>query len=487
MKILLVYPNLMLQTALPNNIALLSSYLKAYGHSVCLFDTTYYNTEELSTDERRVKRLQVKPFDFNDARIQVNKECVYESFKKLLEDYKPSLVAITLLDDTLDLAFRLLKHTGNVPVIAGGVSAILDPGRILGNDDIDFVCIGEGEHTIVEICDYIQGVHGIEDVRNIGYKKDGVIKFTWKDNPIDINSLLMEDYTIFDEKRFYRPMLGKMVKSIPVNLDRGCPYKCSFCCSPSIKKKIGSNYYRMKTVSRIESEIKHQLGLKPDIEFLYFNSESFLIRDIDFLYCFAGMYEQFSIPFWCQANISTVSDEKIKLLKEMGCVSISIGLESGDETYRKTILKKHFSNQQVLDVFKIFKKYDLPVSINNIIGFPDETRKQIFKTISLNRKIYHIYKKTFMSGFIFQPYHGTELYDYCLSKNYINNTTKTDTVTGDPTVFNPYLSSERIVGMLNTFSMYIKFPFYYYPLIWLAERNETILNLLRRRYWNVYG
>jgi len=495
MKVLFIYPNLMLQTALPNHIAILSACLKQKGHIVKLFDTTFYRTEDKSTDERRVERLQVKPFKFDDANIGLNNGDVYRDFLILLNDFKPDLIAITLIDDTLELALDMLSYQDmpssqvhKAPVIAGGVSAILAPDKILSNKNIDYVCTGEGERTLVALCEYLSGrCHSITQVLNLGYKRDGKIMYTEKDDVVDINKLPFEDYDIFDQKRLYRPMRGKMVRCIPLNLDRGCPYSCTFCCAPAIKKQLGARYFRMKTVERIEEEIKHHLKLRPDIEFLYFNSESFLVRDLSFLQDFAEMYKQFSIPFWCQANIATITDEKIRIIKKMGCQTMSVGLESGDENYRYNMMNKRFTDQQAIDAFKIIKKYDIPTTINNIIGLPDETRKMIFNTIRLNRRLYQIYDKANPSGLVFQPYKGTKLHDYCLVHGLITEDTKTDTNTGNPTIKNTNINDRELIGLLNTFNMYIKFPVYYYPFIKLAEKHDSILKLLRKRYWHVYG
>lgn len=489
MKVLLVYPNLMLQTSLPNSLPILSACLKEAGHTVKLFETTYYKTEEVSTDERRVQRLQVKSFSYDDVGLQLKKEDVYKDFQMVLESYKPDLIGITLIDDTLDLAFKLLEYTGDIPVVAGGVSTILAPDCILSNPDVDYVCIGEGEKTIVDLCEYLEGKRfvDISHISNLGYKDKTTFIYNDREKPVDIDSLPFEDYSIFDEKRLYRPMRGKMVKSIPINLDRGCPYRCAFCCAPAIKKRIGSGYFRMKSISRIEEEIRHQMKMHPDVEFFYFNSESFLVRDIEFLKSFAEMYKKFGLRFWCQANIDTISDEKIRIVKEMGCLTMSVGLESGDEKFRRTFLHKNFSNEQVLKAFKIIKKYDIPTSVNNIIGYPEETRDQIFKTIDMNRRIFQIYPKASMSGFVFQPYRGTELYDFCLAKGYINKDNRTDTLIGNPTITNPYLSDEELKGLLRTFVMYIKFPKNYYHKIKKAEQDAAIFEKLSRRYWELYS
>ena len=137
MRVLLVYPNLMMQTQLPVNLSLLSAYLKYNDHVVKLFDTTFYCTESKSVDEKRVERLQVKPTNPGDVGIVFKDTGVYDDFRDMIKSFKPDLVAVTFIDDTLKLAYDLLEYTLDVPVVAGGISCILSPEKILENMNID--------------------------------------------------------------------------------------------------------------------------------------------------------------------------------------------------------------------------------------------------------------------------------------------------------------------------------------------------------------
>ena len=65
-KILFLYPNLMLQTGFPMAICIFSTLLKRSGFDVDIFDTTFYKTEDVSSDQIRMENLQVKPFDLGE-------------------------------------------------------------------------------------------------------------------------------------------------------------------------------------------------------------------------------------------------------------------------------------------------------------------------------------------------------------------------------------------------------------------------------------
>ena len=88
---------------------------------------------------------------------------------------------------------------------------------------------------------------------------------------MDNNPLI--DMSLFEDARFYRPMGGKVYRMFPVETHRGCPYKCTFCNSPSqmkmYKEESGTNYLRRKSFENMRNEL---LFYKNEMkaEYLYF-------------------------------------------------------------------------------------------------------------------------------------------------------------------------------------------------------------------------
>ena len=470
-KVLLVYPNFQMINLLPSNISIISACLKENGFDVDLFDTTFYRMDEKSVDEKRVEILQVRPFNLSDCGIYYKDTDVYDDFRKKVENYKPDLIAITIVDDTLDLAIRLLKEVSDlsIPVCAGGVHVIFTPESVLHNDEIDFICWGEGEEALPELCQHLRDDLPIDKIQNIWSKKNGEIVRNQMRNLVDLDKTPFNDFSLFEEARFFRPMQGKVYRMVPVEIDRGCPYNCTFCAAPYLrslyKKETGCSYYRIKSIDRIIEEIKSQVK-QYNAEYIYFNSETFLAMNDDKFDEFAKRYtNEINLPFWCQTRVETVSDFKISRLAEMGCDRISIGIEHGNEQFRRKILKKTFTQKQAIDAFNILKKYAIPITVNNMIGYPDETRELVFDTIGLNRKL----GADSINAYIFTPYNGTVLRDIALQKGYINKDTKTHSIV-DSTLNMPQLSKESIEGLSRTFPLYIKMPKNRYDEIKIAEK-----------------
>src|SRR2546421_8040605 len=109
-RVLFLYPNLMLQTMFPMSVAVLSSVLKKHGCEVAAFDTTFYETEERTSNEYRVERLQMKPFDVQEQRrrLQPCDRLIPDLWAKV-ESFQPNLIAVSALEDTFPLALTMLE------------------------------------------------------------------------------------------------------------------------------------------------------------------------------------------------------------------------------------------------------------------------------------------------------------------------------------------------------------------------------------------
>ena len=221
---------------------------------------------------------------------------------------------------------------------------------------------------------------------------------------VDINRQPIPDFSLFEQERFLRPMAGKIYKTVPIETDRGSPFQCTFCNSPSTAKLYRENkstFFRKKKMSRIQEELRHQVK-RWDAEYIYFTSDTFLSVNDEEFEEFIEVYSEFKLPFWLQSRAETVTEYRARRLKEIGCHRISIGLEHGNEEFRRKVLRKNFDNQEMIKASRILADAGNPVTVNNIIGFPDETRELIFDTIELNRQL--VFDTA--NAAVFAPFHA---------------------------------------------------------------------------------
>ena len=486
-KVLFVYPNTMMATLVPLNIPLLSACLKEKSFQTDLFDTTYYRTEETNFEQKKVELLQIKPFQLEDKGITFKKTDIYEDLRKKVSDFKPDLIAITIVEDTYDLALLLLESVKDfkIPVAAGGVFPTFSAEEVISKETIDMVCIGEGEEALVELCEKMSRGEDYLAVKNFWIKKDGkIIKNSLR--PLtDINKLPFIDFDIFGKERLYRPMFGRIFTMIHVELDRGCPYDCTYCEAPRLRELFKEHgcglYYRKKSTDRIIAEMEHLVRkYRPD--YVNFNSETFLAKPVSELKELAEKYKRINIPFWCQTRPETVTEEKIRILKDMGCDSLQFGIEHGNEVFRSKMLNRHCANEKIVEALKITERYKIPYTVNNIIGFPDETRELIFDTISLNRQV----NPRTMNCYLFTPYKGTFLYRYCIENGYLGKNDKVHQLLDSVKLSMDSITYEEVKGLQRTFSMYAKFPKSDWDRIRVAERFDERGNSMFTELSEIY-
>jgi radical SAM superfamily enzyme YgiQ (UPF0313 family) len=331
------------------------------------------------------------------------------------------------------------------------------------------ICVGEGEEAIVELCERLSRHEDVSGIKNIWVKTNGRITKNPLRRLVDINTVPFIDYDVFERKRLYRPMYGKIYVMAHVELDRGCPYDCTYCEAPHLRMLFEENgcgkYYRRKSPRRMVEELKYIVN-KYSPDYLNFNSETFLARPIGELEEFAGIYKEIGLPFWCQTRPETITEDNARILKDMGCQNLQFGIEHGNEKFRSKMLNRHCSNEKMLNGLKIVEKSGIKYTVNNIIGFPDETRELIFDTINFNRLI----NPATINCYLFTPYRGTRLYKYCVDRGYIDEDTKVHQLLDAAELKMSSISYTELKGLQRAFSLYVRFPISEFETIKMAEK-----------------
>jgi len=474
-KVLFMFPSQRKMSLVPPSIGLFSSLLKKRGVTCELFDTSMYHISGKDPDIVRERNLTVHPVK-EKMEIPYKQTDVFEDLDKKIKEFKPNFIAVTATDCTFMLTLDLLKSIRkyNVLTVLGGVFATFAPDKALSQPEIDIVCIGEGENALIELCEKIGKNESYMDIQNLWIKKsNGSIKKNPLSPALDIDTLPPLDLSIFEEERLYRMMGGEMYRMLPVETHRGCPYTCTYCGSPTQNKmyreQTKSKFYRQKSIEKVKNIVYHYME-KWNAEYFFFWADTFLAYNDDEIDEFCEWYENVKIPFYVQGRPESINDHKIKRLKDVGLDRVGVGIEHGNEEFRRNVLKRTYTNKQAIDSMAVLYKHKISFSLNNIIGLPDETPELAMETVELNREI-----KGFAdaSCSIFQPYYGTYLRDYAIKKGYM----EADVIAShnqDTSILNmPMFPKERIHGIRRTFSMYIRFPKSKWDEIRIAE-NDTV-------------
>lgn len=479
-KILFVYASRAGKGNYPINLPILISAVRKAGHQAKLFDFSDYKC--------------FQPFDYGtrlgffksvkeDSENKLLTSDPFVGFNKLLEEFSPDIVATTCLTTDFNSAYNFIQHARQkheFVSVFGGIHVITNPQHSIENRAVDIICIGEGENAIVELCNRIDKNENYTDIDGFWVKKGGLI-YKNKMMPLtDINSIPYMDLDEIKEYHFYRPFDGKLYKMLNFELSRGCIFNCSYCINITLKRIYSEcgKYHREKTIERGIDELKY-LVKRYDINFIRFWDEDFTLFKVDYLLAFSKRYQkEIGLPFLIYARPETVTEEKIKILKTMGCKTFAMGIESGDEWIRKHVLNRYISDEELIKKFLLVKKHCIRVSAYNMIGLPYENRDRIFKTIEMNRQC-----KTDASSVTFlEPYPATPIRKMCEDLGLVKEEYVPEfkiNQNGIEPHFVPHgMTKEELMGLFRTFNLYIRLPERDRHLIKMAEQDEAIYNNL---------
>lgn len=417
-KILFVYVNPLKIPYIDLGIASLSAYLRSHGYKTKLIDLTL------------------------NSNIKKNAE--------ILKRYNPNLVAFTSrsgeFPDVVKTATAFRKNHKAI-YICGGIHPTIVPEEVISQNCFDGICIGEGELAILDLVTKMERNEKYHYTKNFWFRHNNkIIK-----NPLhrliaDLNELPPLDYEIFDMDRYLQLRCGQL----DYVSGRGCPFNCSFCVNHRLMttyKGLGT-YARTKSAKIIISELKQIIKKYPQAKSLKIADELFILDNKRLLELAKSYRKEVGVPFECDVRADFCSDENMKLLKEMGCSKLNIGIETGDEHFRFELLNKKITDEQIVNAFSCAKKYGIHTMGLNMIGLPFESKEQIFKTIKLNKKV----EPDSIQATIFTPFRGTDLYNHCNEHNLIlSNNVEVSFYIGTY-LRNPNISAKELKKLQRTFS-----------------------------------
>jgi radical SAM superfamily enzyme YgiQ (UPF0313 family) len=423
LRVLFVYPNATNTEYISYGIAYLSANVKAHGHQTGLLDLTW---------GRGVRAAQVH---------------------RAIDDFQPDLVAITAMSVDYPLALEVARHVKaycDRPVLFGGMHATVAPESVIAEDAVDMLCVGEGEEALADLCDRWDAGHDFLDTPNFWFKRDGaVIRNAPRPLTQDLDSLPFPDRDLFDFDRYSTALNGQLA----ILATRGCPYSCTYCANNFLRRLYpGQKYVRSRSVDNVLREIEECVDRRR-VRAIDFMDDVFIANRRWILEFCERYAERIRLPFRCGARVEYVSDEVCAALVQAGCTWLFMGIEAGDPAIRRDVMRRAYSDEQVVEAFRIARAHGLKVASFNMIGLPHETRETLWKTVQLNKAV----RPDDLRVSIFQPYHGTEIRDLCVAEGLID----ADTPPGDflqSVVRLPDLPAHEIETFRQRFAFRVYWP-----------------------------
>jgi len=298
----------------------------------------------------------------------------------------PDVLGITLYSNHIVTSKELLSSLKashpNMVIIAGGPHCTVDYKLTLSYLPVDYVCVGEGEHTMVEFLDHLSGKCDLETVKGLAYHRNDEIVFNGARE-------LEEDLDIFPPPAYhlirnYIPLIRPQVlgyKKTPLVMlisSRGCPYHCGFC-SDSIIWTRNNRAHSPEYMVKMVKYLKNEFGIK---EITFFDDTFILNKKRILKFCDLLIEGNINILWSANINIAHVTEEVAERMKKAGCWYVSVGIESGSDEILK-FLKKPQTVEIIRKGVHILYNCNILVRGYFVLGLLKETPETIEQTINL--------------------------------------------------------------------------------------------------------
>jgi len=337
----------------PLNLGYLSSYLKKAGHEVRIIDGLNLSLSNNELARRSAGADLVGIYALSDFYPQVK-----------------------------NLTQKLRKN--NLRVVLGGPHASCLPEATLRDTGADFVIIGEGEETLLELADTLKNSASVTGIRGLATLGGNITK---REFIADLDTLPFPDWRQIDPRKCKKAPHGAVVKNFPVApviTSRGCPFACKFCASPNLwARKI-----RFRSAENVVDEIEyliHDFGVKE----IHFEDDNLTLKKehIERI-CNLILKKKIKIS-WATPNgvrADTLDSGLVRLMKKSGCYFLVFGIESGSQKILDNI-RKETDLAAIERAAGIARSEGIITQGFFIFGLPGETEATIKETINFAKRI----------------------------------------------------------------------------------------------------
>jgi len=316
--------------------------------------------------------------------------------RKFIEQFKPDLIGISLFYISYygvkQMVGRIKKYW-NGRIVIGGPQMTIERENILRDiAELDYAVVGDGEDAIVELCRAIQGEMDLSDIAGLIYRKSGdILSNRDRAIPMNIDNIPFPDY---------EPFGIETIRRYAIITSRGCPHRCTYCYRSTLR-------WRPRSPENIVEELKKAMEKYRSEEFVIVD-DAFNIRpDRIEKFCDLLHSKNIRLPWSCTGvRADTMTDGLAKKMREAGCYSINIGVETLQPDLYEN-LNRHMSIEQVLKCIQILKKYNFRIIGYFMIGLPGETRQKTWDTYRKAKK----YGIDYPRFSLLLPFPGTKMYD----------------------------------------------------------------------------
>jgi radical SAM superfamily enzyme YgiQ (UPF0313 family) len=241
--------------------------------------------------------------------------------------------------------------------------------------EIDIVVRGEGEYAAVKCAKAISLNHSLSQIQGITYREGRAIIAT-PDSEIFQDLDAIPSYTKLNWQDYPETVFNhpEKIPAISIMSSRGCPYHCIFCSKSGMQ-------YRMRSAKQVVDEIEY-FSKALSIQGFNFLDLTFTAKSdhVEAL-CKELLHREMDIKWWCESR-ANIKLYLLDLMKEAGCVSLALGVESGSPRVL-TKISKGITRDQVIQFCEKCNDLNIYTTAYLMFSFPDETEEDVEMTLEL--------------------------------------------------------------------------------------------------------
>ncbi len=288
------------------------------------------------------------------------------------------LVGFSALTTTAPATYRMadrLRSSG-IPTVIGGPHVTFVPEEGLAHSD--FVVRGEGQFTLLELVEALEGGTGFQEIAGLSYHDaDGEACH----NP-DRPPSSQEAFVALPSPALHLIVGHERMTNVPIMTQWGCPYNCDFC---SVIRMFGRRV-RARPIEAVLDELEQYRGRGS----VFFYDDNFVVDKERTRALLTEMIRRGLTPSWsAQMRADAVyrdrqsrelDRELLELMREAGCTMVYCGFES----VNPATLEAYNKRQEVGDILesvRAFHAYGIHVHGMFVLGADTDDRGIFRRTV----------------------------------------------------------------------------------------------------------
>lgn len=369
-----------------------------------------YSTSVLEEQGFEVRLIDAPAYDYS-----------LEDTIREISSFSPQLCIIDTSTASITHDYETAKHiktniSSAIKICCVGPHTSALPDKVIMNEYVDFVAIGEYDYTIKELAQRLSKdiSDNCEGIEGLWAKANGkIIKNALRPLIKNLDELPFASKSLFKHLDIRKYCLDFTLHPyMNIMTSRGCPAKCTYCLWP---QTLSGGKYRERSLSHVFEEIDYVIKCQPKIKEIFFDDDTFTVKHERIMeFCEKYIAKKYNVPFSVNARANITDENLLRLMKKAGLRCLVVGFESGNQEILN-VIKKGIKLKEMEEFAKLCSKVGIQVHGDFVIGLPGETHETIRNTIEFAKRIP---LSTFQLS-IAQPLPGTELYKWLDDNDYL--------------------------------------------------------------------